>query len=824
MLVILKYIITTIKEQKIRTAVMLLSIILASTLIFVSFSIGSSYEAAQVKMAKGMSGSASLSIAHTQAEGLIQVEEIPNLEGIKTKVGIMKNIGLYHEEDYYESIDLVAAYLEDLEKINKPRLEGNRQLTQLSKDEIVLPTRFTDKFNLQKGDAITLKIGTEERKFILAEIAAYDTVFLRQTRGTNGLISVETMEDILGTTGYNEILIENEDNVTSDQLKEQMSELLPKENYHIKRIVDEAQIQYDAREKSMPFLLISFFALTMSIFIIYSSYKVITLERLPAIGTFRSIGATRKQVMRMMILESLLYGVIGGGIGILVGLILLRVILTGMGQSLSQGIEIPIVISGLGLSLSLFVAIGVSVLSAFIPIYKTSYLPIKEIISGRVEEEKVSKKLIMGMGSMIFIASIILPNIATDKGLYLFGGLSLVGLIVSSIVIIPLLTNAVARGLEWIFEKTIGNEGKIAARNMQDNKGVIQNITLLFISLSAIIVITVMGSFVRSYIGDVFRGADIDGFADAPISYEFIEEVESMEGIEKVLPLYVMNHIQATNGSHLERLEGISNIEWYTDMFAITYTQSDRDTIFETFKEGHKILLSETFSQESGYSLGSTITLNKGDNQYEYEVIGIFKSRANNTNAVITSQDAEKDFGVNSYGMLTYTAKDPEAIMVQIRTLFGKEQNWSRTIEEFNQDALKTVGAFLRPMQSMTYFIVILSGIGIINNLLIQYIQKRRRMAMYKVIGMSNKQNVTMQFIEGISTGVIGASLAIFVAYMELQTIFKVAGPKIAMTPVLEQSKFMGAGILGIVITCIGYIVPIFKTYRMQLIEEIKSE
>ena len=62
----------------------------------------------------------------------------------------------------------------------------------------------------------------------------------------------------------------------------------------------------------------------MSIFIIYSSYKVITLDRLPVIGTFRSTGATQKMVTGILLLESLLYGCVGGFAGIPLGILVLR--------------------------------------------------------------------------------------------------------------------------------------------------------------------------------------------------------------------------------------------------------------------------------------------------------------------------------------------------------------------------------------------------------------------------------------------------------------------------------------------------------------------
>ncbi len=56
MKIIIKYILTNVKEKKMRTGVMILSILLSSTLLFVSFSIGASYESAQQKMARGNGG------------------------------------------------------------------------------------------------------------------------------------------------------------------------------------------------------------------------------------------------------------------------------------------------------------------------------------------------------------------------------------------------------------------------------------------------------------------------------------------------------------------------------------------------------------------------------------------------------------------------------------------------------------------------------------------------------------------------------------------------------------------------------------------------
>ena len=807
-----------------RTAVMLLSMFLSTTLLFVSFSIGASYESAQRKMARGMAGSAAVSV--TAVDGEIQTDALPELSSIRTRVGLVEGKALYHEDGYYETVDLIAADLSQLDKINPPRLVNGGGIRDFTGNQVILPDRFTSKYGIERGDIITLQIGGEPVSLKVAEIAAYDTVFLRHTRGATALLPLSTLSELLDQPdGFTEILVEPVEGISAAGLKRELTAALPAGEYRVSEVVDEAQIAADARQKSMPFFLISFFSLTMSIFIIYTSYKVITLDRLPVIGTFRSIGATQRAVTSILLLESALYGVTGGLIGIPVGTLVLKMILQGMGQSLSQGIQIPVVISPFSLLCSFAVAVIVSLLSAWLPVRRASRLPIKDVVLGSVEETHIPRRLIVGGGAVLLAISIILPKLVSGKALYLAGGFSLLGLIAAAILIVPLLTNMISRGLEVLYGAAFGNEGWLAARNMRDNKNITQNITLLFISISAVIAITVVGDFVTTYVGDVFRDAELQGFADGPMEQEFVDKVKDMEGIQKVLPLYVYKDQIQAEGALLSRLEATDNLDWYSSMMALHYTENGmEEQAVSAFGGERAILLSEGCIERTGLLVGDTITLTDGAGQYDYRIVGSFKSRATDVEAVISSVYAVPDFGSSGYGFLAYTAADPDAVMVQIRALFGDTSNWSRTVEEFNTDALSTVGAFLQPMHSMTYFILLLATVGVINNLLINYIQRRRSIAMYKSVGLSQRQNIKMTLIEGFSAGLIGAAVAIFVSYMEIQTIFLVAGPKIAMTPELDAATFQAAGGMGILVTLIGSIVPIFKSRGMKLVEEIKFE
>lgn len=803
---------------------MLLSILLSTTLLFVSFSIGTSYESAQRKMARGMAGSASLSVS--AINGGIDIGVLPELSSISASVGILESSALYHENGYYETIDLIAADLTQLNQINPPRLANGGKITDFTGNQVILPDRFTSKYGIKVGDTITLQIGGQMITLKVYAIAAYDTVFLRHIRGATALLPLSTLSELLGKTdGYTKILIEPAEGITTAELKNELASSLSDGEYKVSEVVNEAQIAADTRQKTLPFFLISFFSLTMSVFIIYSSYKVITLDRLPVIGTFRSIGATQKSVTHILLLESALYGVIGGLIGIPVGTLVLKLILQGMGQSLSQGIEIPVVISTFNIIFSFAVSIVVSLLSAWLPVRRASRLSIKDVVLGTVEEKHIPRRFIVSTGVVLFVISVILPNLTSGNMLYLAGGFSLLGLIVATILLVPLLTNLISIGLEYLYGALLGNEGRLAARNMQDNKNISQNITLLFISISAVIAITVVGNFVTTYISDVFKGAELQGFADGHMEPDFVKQVKDMKGIEKVLPIYVYENRMQADGITFSRLEATDNLEWYSSMLALHYTEKGiKEQAISAFNKERTILLSESCMERTGFDIGDTLTLTCGTGRYDYLVVGSFKSRATNVEALISSNYAVSDFDASTYDFLAYTAADPEAIMVQIRNLFGETPNWSRTVEEFNTDALSTVGAFLQPMHSLTYFILLLATIGVINNMLINYIQKRRSIAMYKSVGLSNRQNMKLTLIEGFSSGLIGAAIAVFVSYMEIQTIFLVAGPKISMVPELDAVIFLTAGGMGILVTLLGSVVPIFKSHHTKLVEELKFE
>ncbi len=102
-----------------------------------------------------------------------------------------------------------------------------------------------------------------------------------------------------------------------------------------------------------------------------------TIERTKEIGIMKSIGAFKRDIMILFLYESLILGIVGSLIGIILSLIVGEIALSKYGgMTLAFKCSIYILIK------SLFIGIGVSVMSALYPAYKASKLdPIKALRS-----------------------------------------------------------------------------------------------------------------------------------------------------------------------------------------------------------------------------------------------------------------------------------------------------------------------------------------------------------------------------------------------------------------------------------------------------------
>ena len=102
------------------------------------------------------------------------------------------------------------------------------------------------------------------------------------------------------------------------------------------------------------------------------------LPTCPERGMLRSTGQTRAQVLRMVLAEAGMMGLLGGVIGIGLGILLTRLFLFGM--TAMSGYKLTFVMAPEGVVSALVIALVISQLAALLPALRAAGTPILEAI------------------------------------------------------------------------------------------------------------------------------------------------------------------------------------------------------------------------------------------------------------------------------------------------------------------------------------------------------------------------------------------------------------------------------------------------------------
>jgi putative ABC transport system permease protein len=111
---------------------------------------------------------------------------------------------------------------------------------------------------------------------------------------------------------------------------------------------------------------------------IVNTLTMSVIERTQEIGMLRAIGMSRTQVIRMVLAEATLMGVLGGLLGLFTGTILARIIFIGMNTM--SGYRLTFVLPFEGLLISFVGAIVISLVAAIFPSRRAANIKILEAV------------------------------------------------------------------------------------------------------------------------------------------------------------------------------------------------------------------------------------------------------------------------------------------------------------------------------------------------------------------------------------------------------------------------------------------------------------
>lgn len=824
--IIIKFILRNIREKKMRTLLIVFSIALASALTFASLAIGDTLAGMFMDSIKGEFGTANIYITSGEKSTSPYVSEtLANKLGSKIDYAI----GLNNGSATYKTLDKQSKQVslkgvdpDEFQQMNAFKLTAIQSMDDFDANDIIINTITADKYKLKRGDSMKLDLNGTKHVFTVYAIAQPTGPFKEDGRNIAALIPKDTLGELNGVMGrVNTVYIKIAEGQDVKVIIEELKKIYGPAR--VEECITEEKILQQTSQISGPFLLMTFIVIFMSAFIVYTSFKVITMERLPIIGTFRSIGATRRTTDQVLMMESVAYGVFGGVFGVGLGFL----ILYGMSYALAvdpwTGMvsEIHLKYTTVQMIIAFSVAMILAIGSSFAPIVKVSKIPVKEIVLNNIEGNKGKKrsKWIYGIGLIVLVFTLLLT---LPKNLLMpVGSVCLILSALAVTLIVPKFTTVMAGLIEPLFEKGFGNIGILAAKNLRDNKSIQNNIALLAVGISSIIMINTLSGSVATEVGKVYKSATFDVMMWLPdADRSTLQPILSTEGVENAYAYFEKYGVKIKGQD--QGIDSLMSCDPKKQNEFWKFNLSDEDML--SMENGKNIMLSEMLRNTAKLKEGDRIILDTPTGDRTYTIIGFFDSGMGF--AFTSEKNLKQDFKMKKYDSIVVRVNgDPLLVKEALEKKFAREYPWVETMkgmEEMNRKGNNQIFGIMKAFSAMAMLIGIF---GILNNLLISFIQRKRHLAIFRSVGMSQKQIVRMMFVEAACGGLIGGTAGVGAGFL-LNSIlpFILKGLSAPLPIHNDPVLFMMALFAGVLITVVASISPALKSSKLNIIESIKFE
>lgn len=836
MRILFKFMFKNISEKKLRSLLIIISIMVATAMSFASMGISKSYASMVLERMKSKVGEADLVISSKKdsINPFLDEEKLNNNTKEENAVHILDAEGSYKNQDDILKVNIKATDIKELNFINQIVLSKESKgydLNKVKNNQVIISKKLKDKLGLNIGSLFKVKINKKEVNLKVAAVAVNKGIFSESLGEMNLVMDRQGLYKELGINpSITTVLVKVKGNSTIEQVKEKYEKKF--ENYKISETISKEDLDNRVKQFTIPFYVMLIVVILMAAFIISSAYKVIVLERMAVIGTFRSIGATRVSTDLILLMESLLYGIIGGILGDILGIPILNYMADSSNMFKNYGVETIVVIDKINFLWAFLLAIFLCIIGSIVPIIKASKISLKDIIFGTFSENSSRNILSFILGVTLFIVPYIYIKKFKWTGNFLFSILAAFSVFLSMIFIIPYVMKLFCYIFKEVYRVIFGNEGAIALDNIGKSKVLINNGILLSSTLAAVVVIYIASSSVSGLITKGYSKMNYDLKIEQWKDKDMINKLKDIEYIKDFQEEFILNEVEVKNKDFkIRQIQGIESnkyLDFYKDVNIYDYKNNKKEYILKKLDKGRNIIISDILEKRQKFKIGDKISLKLEDQYKEYTIVGFAESEfiSNGQIALVSSEIIKKDMNIQIGNFIKVkTRKNNNELDKKLREDLEK---YNVVITKKSDDLktdLEVNKGLMNSLESFSLMSLIIGSLGMMNNLMVSFIYRKREFAVLASVGMSKLKRGKLLFIEGITLGVFGGILGVLEGVyisMFLGEITYSLDSYIITTIPLKLIILLG--FLAVVLVIVASFVPIFKSSNMSIVEEIKYE
>ncbi len=647
--------------------------------------------------------------------------------------------------------------------------------------ELALSAKAFRDEGLKLGDTVTV-VGREgAQPFRIVGSATFgdvDTV----AGFPAAVVTLATAQALTGRRGeVDTISIAGEDGVLPARLRVTIAAALRSERVEVRTGAQDAAQQTADLEKEFGFirtalLVFGGIALFVGAFVIYNTFTITVAQRTRELALLRTLGASRRQVLRSVVLEAGLIGLLASLLGLLGGLLLapgLRGLLKIIGADLPATAS---VIATRTIVVALVVGILVTVLASLVPALRaTRIAPIIALREGLTAQPRSGR-------GRIAIAALLCIAGAAVLAYGLFGGASeggaaatLGGGAVAVFLGVALFSPQLVRPLAWVIgapmQRWAGVSGRLARENATRNPA------RTAVTAAALMIGVALVAFVSIF------AAGLRGSIDGAVDRAFTGDLSVVHKSFGSTPPALADAVGRVPGVAAVSSLRFSEAKVAGEQETTGVTGIDPATLAQTYrvkwKQGSDATLATLGSDgvlvDSGYSgkaaIGDRIAmLTPAGKRVTYTVRGLLDEGSDfgllggglvvsNARMAGDFDERSDDFVFMDFAAGASAATTRAAVDRLVATRFPDHETQDR--EEVKEEQAGQVNQLLYLIYALLALSVIVSLFGIVNTLALSIFERTRELGLLRAVGTSRRQVKRIVRLEAIITSLIGASLGL---------------------------------------------------------------
>jgi putative ABC transport system permease protein len=514
---------------------------------------------------------------------------------------------------------------------------------------------------------------------------------------------------------------------------------------------------------------LSLLALVVGMFLIYNSMTFSVVQRRPLIGTLRALGVTRREVFAVILLEALVVGAVGTGIGTVLGIGLARGLLGFVTRTINDLYFVlsvrDVSVTATSLLTSAVLGIGVTVAAAIAPALEAAGARPREALSRSLLEARARRAAPRLAAAGLLLAAggtgvLLIPGAGVGAGF-----VGLFALLMAAALATPGTAVVLLRAAPAVAGRAGGLLGRMAARAIVaslSRTGVAM--AALMVAVSATVGVGMMIASFRTAVSQWLEGtlrADvyvsppslIGNRPDATLDPRVIER---LVGAPDVAGASTTRAGLVAGSAGSVRVVALGLDRGRPPGFVFREGQSDR--LWPAFDAG-AVIVSEPLAYRRGLAVGDVLQLRTDRGEHGFPVAGVFLDYGSSAGTVVMSRRTYErwwdDRGISALALYAAPGADVEALIRALRERVADGPDVViRSNLALRRGSLEIFDRTFAITTVLRLLIVAVAFIGVLSALMALALERARETAVLRALGLTPRQvwgAVTAQ------TGLMGA-------------------------------------------------------------------